>query len=343
MIHKAKDNSFKLILGDPDLFVEFLRDFIKIDIFDDVTPEDIEDVTERFLPLFQEGKDSDTVKRINLKDSAPLFVIAIVEHESQVNYRTSFKMLQYMTLVLTEYEKEVNKKKKNASHAKGFKFPPVLPIVFYDGIKKWTAATNFIDKVELNEIFHKYIPKFEYELVGLDKYSVEDLALFGDTLSLIMIIDKIRTADGINLLGKLPPDYIERLRLNIPQHLHKLLADVITVLLKKINVPDDEIETVTEQIYDRRIHEMFHIENYDVQETRRIAREEGRQEGRREGRQEGRREGRQEGRQEGRREGIDNNQRQVIKEMKKEGFTDEIISRITKLTVKEVNEICSGG
>jgi len=279
-IHKAKDNSFKAIFGEPELFFEFLRDFIDLEIFDGVTPEDIEDVTERFLPLFQDGKDSDTVKRINLKGDVPLFVIAIVEHESEVNYRASFKLLQYIALVLADYEKEANKKTKNISFTKGFKFPPVLPIVFYDGIDKWTAETNFLEKVELNEVFHKYIPKFEYELVGLSDYSKQDLIRFGGMLSLIMIIDKIRTADDISILADLPSDYIENLQLNIPPHLCKLLADVIAVLLKKINVPDEEIDAIAGKIYERRIQEMFtFIDNYDVQETRRIATAEGLEKG----------------------------------------------------------------
>jgi len=174
-------------------------------------------------------------------------------------------------LVLTEYEKEENKKKKGASALKGFKYPPVLPIVYYDGTGNWTAETEFLNKVELNNVFYKYIPKFEYEVVSLKQYTVEDLIRFGDALSLIMIIDKISKPDEINLLGKLPPNYIETLKLNIPPHLNKLLADVITVLLKRINVPTDEINAVTEQIYERGLQEMFNIENYDVQETRRVA------------------------------------------------------------------------
>ena len=112
------------------------------------------------------------------------------EHESKVNYRASFKMLQYIMLVLDDYEKEVNKASgSKISYTKNFKFPPVLPIIFYDGQGKWTAETDFLQKTELNEIFHKYIPKFEYELVSLNEYSEKDLARFGDTLSLIMIID----------------------------------------------------------------------------------------------------------------------------------------------------------
>jgi len=108
-IHKAKDNCFKLIFDEAELFVEFLRDYVPIDMLKDINPEDIEDISERFLPLFQDNKDSDTVKRINLKNHPPLFVIAILEYSSTVNYRTSFKMLQYITLVLTEYEKEASR------------------------------------------------------------------------------------------------------------------------------------------------------------------------------------------------------------------------------------------
>ena len=279
-IREAKDNGLKLVLGEPELFVEFLRDYVPIDMLKDVKPTDIEDITERFLPLFQDSKDSDTVKRINLKGKTPLFVIAILEYETKVNYRASFKMLQYISLVLHEYEKDANKEKENASSAKGFKYPPVLPIVFYDGKGKWTAETNYLNRTEMSDVFEKYIPKFEYELVDLNKYDAQDIASFGNTLSLVMLIDKIRTADGISIFEKLPDDYIENLKQNIPPHLNKILADVITVFLTRIDVPEDEIEKVTDHLYTRRIHEMFtHIDNYSVQETRREAKAEGKAEG----------------------------------------------------------------
>jgi hypothetical protein len=349
VIHDAKDNSLKLILHEPELFVEFLKDFVRIDLFDDVTPADIEDMTERFIPLFQDSRDSDTVKRVNLKGDVPLFVIAIVEHESEVNYRASFKMLQYITLVLSEYEKEANKNNKNASAAKDFKFPPVLPVVFYDGMSEWTAAINFFDKTELHDVFRKYIPKFEYELVELKRYDEADLIRFGDALSFIMLIDKIRTPDGISILGKPPAAYIEKLKENIPQGLYKLLADVITLLLKRINVPDEEIREVTGQLYERRLQEMFTwIENYDVQETRRIARIEGWEEGKAEGweegkakgwevgKEEGREEGRSEGREEGRSEGRESERIDIAKRLLEKKTPIEDVADITGLTIEEV-------
>ena len=285
-IHKVKDSAFKLIFDEPELFAEFLREYVPIDILKDITASDIEDLTERFIPLFQESRDSDTVKRVNLRGKPPLFIIAILEHESGVNHRTCFKMLQYITLVLTEHEKEVNKENPDASSAKDFRFPPVLPIVFYDGAGKWTAETNFINKTESGEVFKKYIPSFEYELVNLNDYDEQELIRIGGALSLVMLIDKIKSADGLRSLSKLPQEYIDGLEL--PPHLGKLIADVITVLLKRMNVPDNEIIEVTKQIYEREVKELFAwADNYDVQETRRIARTEGLAEGRAEGRAEG--------------------------------------------------------
>jgi len=40
VIHKAKDNSVKTILAEPELFAEFLRNFIPIDILKDIAPAD---------------------------------------------------------------------------------------------------------------------------------------------------------------------------------------------------------------------------------------------------------------------------------------------------------------
>ena len=289
-IHKAKDNSMKMVLDEPEMFVEFVRNFVPIDLLKDIESGDVEDVTTRFLTLVSEQKDGDTVKRINLKNNAPLFVIAIIEHETSVNFRMPYKMLLYIALVLDGYEKEVTREaEKGKGKGKGavkpttqkdFKYPPILPIVFYDGEAEWTAELNFQHKTEFNDVFKKYIPSFEYELVSLRDYSVENLTNFGGILSLFMILDKIKTPENLScILSSLPEDYIEHLKLDVPDHLKKLLANVVRVLLAKINVPQEEIDEIAENIHERGASEMFSIENYDVQETRRVAREEGREEG----------------------------------------------------------------
>ena len=221
---------------------------------------------------------------MNLKGKSPLFVIAIVEAESRVNHRAPFKMLLYIALILDAYEKEVIEKatkegggrKRNPTLLKGFKYPPVLPIIFYDGATEWTAATNLLDRTEMHEVFHKYIPKFEYELVDQQKYSVDDLTQFGGLLSLFLILNKVSEPESLQgVLTSLPDAYINNVNVNVPESMRKLLADVVQVLLAKIDVPQDEIDDITERIHERGVPEMFNIENYSVQETRREAKAEG--------------------------------------------------------------------
>ncbi|MDR0469573.1 MAG: hypothetical protein LBH09_06320 [Peptococcaceae bacterium] len=147
-------------------------------------------------------------------------------------------------------------------------------------------------------------------------------------------------SSDLSILGKFPADYIEKLKENIPPGLLKLLADVITLLLKRINVSDEEIGAVTAQLYERRLQEMFTwIENYDVQETRRIARAEGMAEGVAEGMAEGVAESRAKGIAEGVAEGRDGALIGVAKKLLKSQMPVEEIADITGLTIKEVEEL----
>ena len=61
-----------------------------------------------------------------------------------------------------------------------------------------------------------------------------------------------------------------------PEYLLKLIGKIIAVLLYRMNVPRKEVEEFTDQITRREFEMLFDsFEAYDVQETRRISREEG--------------------------------------------------------------------
>ncbi|GMO25871.1 MAG: hypothetical protein Ta2F_01290 [Termitinemataceae bacterium] len=291
----VKDNSFKLIFKSNELFVEFLRDFVPVDILKNVSVDDIEDVTTNYPSLEHNEKSSDTVKKILLhshnanereskhsniaNDVLPVFVVALLEHQSSINFRMPYKLLFYMVSIWEQHEKEAQKNGLDPTK-KDFKYPPILPLVFYDGTEKWTAPTNFLEKVELSDTFSQYTPKFEYELIDLNKYDKPDLLKFGDMLSLVLLVDKIRNPEDIKLFNSISNEYIKNTTFNVPENLKKLLADVIRALLLKINVPQEEIENFTEKINQRRSNIMFDFEGlsgYDVQETRRLVREETQQ------------------------------------------------------------------
>jgi hypothetical protein len=162
------------------------------------------------------------------------------------------------------------------------------------------------------DVFHHYIPKFEYILVDLNRYTQEDLVRFNDTLSLVMIIDKLKKTDGKSLLSKIPLGYLQKIALKIPAELTKLLVDVVTVLLNRDEYPKEEIQTITGYFTDKEDQSMFEGFVEAMVEHGRINRAEGREEGRKEGRGEGREEGRKEG-------------RNAVLELVKQGYTAEQI------------------
>lgn len=64
---QVRDSGGKIIFGDNTLCSQFLRDYIPLPYLKDVQPEDIEDVSDRFVPLFAEERNADRVKKVNIR------------------------------------------------------------------------------------------------------------------------------------------------------------------------------------------------------------------------------------------------------------------------------------
>lgn len=67
-----RDSSSKLIFGDNILSCQFFRDYADMEILRNIQPEDIEDVSERYVPLYSTQRESDTVKKINISKYLPV-------------------------------------------------------------------------------------------------------------------------------------------------------------------------------------------------------------------------------------------------------------------------------
>ena len=295
----TKDNAAKIVFGDPVLCAQFLKGYTDIPLFKEIKPEDIENVSSHFLPLFQESRDSDTVNKIRIGDFE-IYLIALIEHQSENDFDMSFRILRYIVFIWTDYAAQQEKLHKGITKPKAFLYPPILPIVYYEGTSTWSAPLNFKDRVFLSDVFGDYIPSFHYLVVPLNKYSKQDLIEKNDELSLIFLINQLQNSSEFHALKDIPKEYTEHLTENTPDYLLKIIGKVIAVLLHKLNIPDEEVYEVTDQITRRKFSMMFdNFQAYDVQETRRVSREEGRLEGRIEGERAGRIEGERTGRIEG--------------------------------------------
>ena len=292
---KHRDSSSKIIFEDPTLCAQFLKGYLDIPLLKDVQPEDIEDVTNRYVHLFTEERNSDVVKRVHIKakghyqaqelQEMPFYLISLIEHKSNVDYNVVMQVFRYMVFIWEDYEKEMEKQQPGVSKTQGFRYPPVLPIVFYDGLENWTAALRLHERILLSDILGEYIPDYRCILMQLSEYSNADLMKREDVLSVVMMLTNLHQAsDFAKIEREVSSEYLQKVLMEAPEYLLNIVAQVTGALLGEINVPDEEIERFSEQIKERHMGKLFaNFEDYDVQATRKEAREEGVKEGRAEG------------------------------------------------------------
>ena len=133
-----RDNSSKLIFGDNILCAQFLRDYADMDLLRNIRPEDIEDVSERYVPLHSTERESDAVKKVDISRylsipenenslQLPLYIVSLIEHKTKVEYNVTMQIFRYMIYIWEAYEREEEKQKKGISKQKGFRYPPSCP------------------------------------------------------------------------------------------------------------------------------------------------------------------------------------------------------------------------
>lgn len=85
-------------------------------------------------------------------------------------------------------------------------------------------------------------------MVPLTSYSNEELIARRDELSLIMLINKLRSSEDFKKLKDIPQEYFRHLEKNTPEYLLQLISKIVAVFLYRLNVPRREVEHFTDQI-----------------------------------------------------------------------------------------------
>ena len=267
---KLRDSSSKIIFDNNILCSQFLRDYIDLPCLKDVQPEDIEDVSDQFVPLFAEERNADRVKRVHIKGENPFFLLSLIEHKTKPDYNVSIQIFRYMIYIWDSYEKEAEKFHDGISRQSCFKYPPILPIVYYEGKDQWAVPLDFKSRIIEGELFQEYIPDFKYYLVPLRSYSNDELIAKEDEISLVMLINKLQTPEDIEDFRSLSVEKIEAILQDSPKHLVDIIADILLAFLLKENVPIPEAEELAHKVRKKKMAQLFeNMEKMDIQAERR--------------------------------------------------------------------------
>ena len=277
---KTQDSAAKLIFGNNRLCSQFLRDYSEIDLLKDVREEDIEDMTTRYIPMFTEERDSDVVKKVHLKNGDFAYMIALIEHKSAVDYNVTMQLLRYMVYIWEDYEKEQDRLHEGISKTRDFRYPPILPIVYYEWKDKWTSAISFRERVFLNDVFEEFIPDYRYKLIKLESYSDDELIGQNDEISFVMLIDRLKdNYEFHRLMSDLPEGYLDGISEMSTPDVLDIISRVVGAMLRRRNISEERIEDLTEGIRSRLMGQLFeHWDNGPDEELVEKGRKEGREE-----------------------------------------------------------------
>ena len=267
---KVRDSSSKIIFDDNILCSQFLRDYIDVPCLRGVRPEDIEDVSEQYVPLFEEERNADRVKKVHVRGEAPFFLVSLIEHKTEVDNNVSMQIFRYMIHIWDAFEKEAEKQQPGVARRADFKYPPILPIIYYEGSGKWTVPLRFSERIMQGDALGEYLPEFKYYLVPLRDYSNEELLARKDEISLIMLINKLQTKEDVEKFRRLPIDEMDAILKNAPGHIVDIIAKVLMAFLLKENVPLEEAEELVDKVKEKKMAELFgNMEKMDIQAERR--------------------------------------------------------------------------
>lgn len=185
-IERIHDKSYKEFFSNKEVFKTLIESFINKDILDGVNIEDLELIDKSFILDDFSEEESDIVYKIN-KDGNEIFIYVLLEFQSTVDQSMPIRLNSYMNLIWRRYLKD---KKRSEVKAKDFKLPPIIPIVLYNGKRKWTVPLEFKEKINYSDILGDSIINFKYKFLNVNEYTKEELVDIGNVVAAIFLLDQ---------------------------------------------------------------------------------------------------------------------------------------------------------
>ena len=227
-----------------------------------------------------------------------------------------------MPLRILEYERAIifsclnDKKYKNAK----YKFPSIIPIVFYTGKPKWNAALDLRSVQEhYGEIHGEELSR--YNIFDNNKLSNEELLKENNLLSQLMLLERAKDENELeNNLNEILEQIKNLTDEEYSKQKKEVLKSVINILIRRI-IGSEKTENYLNKLEERDDSMEAVLEMIDREEKKKKIKYEkiGKEKGRSEGRSE--------------------IKIKYIKNMIKENLPIELISKITGLSTEEIKEI----
>jgi predicted transposase YdaD len=202
-MQQPHDRGYRTLFTNVELVQQLLESFVHESWVKDIdfSQASLFD-TSIISPVYQKTE-SDVIWRLPLYSGSEIYLLLLLEFQSKVDPFMAFRMLQYIIQIYHSLRKQ---------NPKLTSFPPVFPVVLYNGEKPWTAPVQFADLV-YPQIGGTYIPQFQYFKLAENEFKREELLRLKNLISALFLIETSTVEEYpstieqiVDILEKVSPD-----------------------------------------------------------------------------------------------------------------------------------------
>jgi predicted transposase/invertase (TIGR01784 family) len=290
------DSSYKLLFSHARMVEDLLRGFVNEAWVTQIDFTTLERMSGSYVSDDLRDREDDIIWRVRWGDSW-LYVYLLLEFQSTVDRYMAVRIMAYVALL---YQDLIRTGRVTATE----QLPPVLPVVLYNGERRWTAARDIADLiVSTPGGLERYRPQLYYLLVDESRYSAAELE---PLRNLVAALFRLENSRGVGDVRRVLEALLEWLKEPEQESLRRAFVLWFKRVFLPARVPDAEVPELQDlqEVQTMLAERVVEWTRQWKEEGLREGREEGIQQGRQEGIQQGRQEGIQEGRQEGIQQGI---------------------------------------
>ncbi|ALA62294.1 Rpn family recombination-promoting nuclease/putative transposase [Rickettsia amblyommatis] len=196
------DELFKKVMSEPIAAREFLEHYLPVSFKNKINLNSVKIEKESFVTEDLRKRLSDIIYSVSLQkdnttdsvDNDKAYVYVLIEHQSISDYWIVFRLWQYM-LLLCERHKDANKGNNKQERDK---LPLICPIVVYANDKPYNAPRSFWELFEDSNTA-KTLMLDEYLLVDLQKQSDDEIEKKKHLGMMEYMLKHIKARDILNL------------------------------------------------------------------------------------------------------------------------------------------------
>ena len=197
------DSAYKLLFSRPRMVRDLLDGFAARSWSGVLDFESLAPLPASFVGRELQQRHGDLIWRVRVRDDRWLYLVLLLEFQSTVEPAMAVRILEYTALL---YRRLVDHDVLREHGA----LPPVLPVVLYNGRRRWTAPVEVTSLLAAgSDVLAPYQPSQRYYVLDMARAADADLPA-GNLVSALIGLEKTRDAAGLREALKALSDLLRK-------------------------------------------------------------------------------------------------------------------------------------